>query len=51
LGCGQKLRGAHQWLRLAQNEKVDIDLISTLGKRMIQLEGGRIISSSGPDIQ
>jgi len=29
----------------------DIDLISTLGKRMIQLEGGRIISSSGPDIQ
>ena len=29
----------------------DIDLISTLGKRMIQLEGGRIVSSSGPDIQ
>jgi len=29
----------------------DIDLISTLGKRMIQLEGGRIVSSSGPDFQ
>ena len=29
----------------------DIDLISTLGKRMIQLEGGRIVSSTGPDIQ
>ena len=29
----------------------DIDLISTLGKRMIELEGGRIVSSSGPDIQ
>ena len=29
----------------------DIDLISTLGKRMIQLEDGRIVSSTQPEMQ
>jgi cell division transport system ATP-binding protein len=29
----------------------DIDLISTLGKRMVQLEDGRVISSTQPDLQ